>query len=122
MKAIFWSSRTEKLSRLALGMLLAREGYTTTATGSAEEAVKVLLSDGSMPAIVLIDLDLPGMSGADLLAYLKKLAPLIRPVLVTAACEERIARAMGRNKVRYLRKPFDFRDLLGILRESSSAN
>jgi CheY-like chemotaxis protein len=112
----------EKLSRLALGMLLAAEGYNTTATESAEEAVEVLLSDGSAPTIVLIDLDLPGMSGAELLAYLKKLAPLIRPVLVTAACEERIICAIGKNNVRYLRKPIDFRDLLGILKEPQSAN
>jgi two-component system, OmpR family, response regulator len=112
----------EKLSRLALGMLLAAEGYNTIATESAEEAVEVLLSDGSAPTIVLIDLDLPGMSGAELLAYLKKLAPLIRPVLVTAACEERITCAIGKNNVRYLRKPIDFMDLLGILKEPQSAN
>lgn len=112
----------EKLSRLALGKLLAREGYTTTVAGSAEEAIDILLSVRSSPAIALIDLDLPGMSGAELLAYLKKLVPLVRPVFLTAACEERIARAIGPSNIKYLRKPFNFRELLGILKEHSRTN
>ena len=74
----------EKVSRKALGRLLAESGYTAEAVESAEEAVAVL-TIGQRPAVALVDLDLPGMSGADLIAYIKQIAPGIRPVLVTAA-------------------------------------
>src|SRR3954471_12541269 len=81
----------EKVSRKALGRLLAEQGYTAEAVESAEEAVAVL-TIGQRPAVALVDLDLPGMSGADLVAYMKQAVPGVQPVLVTAACEERVSR------------------------------
>src|SRR5689334_5330651 len=81
----------ETVARKALGRLLAGEGYTTETVATAEEAVAIL-SLGQRPTVALVDLDLPGMSGAELLEYLNSEAPETKAVLVTAACEERVAR------------------------------
>ena len=111
----------ENVSRKALGRLLAGEGYTTEAVGSAEEAL-IVLADQHRPKVALVDIDLPGMSGAELLVYLNQEAPPIKTVLVTAACQERIAKLTGGMPVLHLRKPIDFNDLLRAIAEPVAAN
>lgn len=111
----------EKVSRMALGLLLARQGYTTETVGSAEEAVAVL-TIGQRPTVALVDLDLPGMSGAELVVYMAQNAPAVRTVLVTAACQERIAKIVDGTPISYLRKPIDFKALLQMLDLSPVTN
>jgi CheY-like chemotaxis protein len=50
-------------TRAALASLLNFVGYTTVTTRTAEEAL-AYLAGGSMPAVVILDVDLPGMDGA----------------------------------------------------------
>ena len=104
----------ENVSRKALGRLLAERGYTTEAVGTAEEAVAIL-AIGQPPQVALVDLDLPGMSGAELLGYLHQKSPPVRTILVTAASEERIKRVIDGTGISYLRKPINFNDLLRTL-------
>lgn len=104
----------EQASRRALTLLLAVCGYRTCSFGSAEEALAGL-AGGTMPRIALIDLDLPGMSGLDLIDRLERLDPKLRCVLVTATDEDSLRRRIGARNVSYLRKPVDFDALLGIL-------
>jgi CheY-like chemotaxis protein len=101
----------EKVSRKALAKLLATRGYTTEAVETAEEAVAIL-TIGQRPEVALVDLDLPGMSGSELVSYLIQKAPPIQTVLVTAACEERVSNLTEGTGIGYLRKPIDFNDLL----------
>ena len=111
----------ERVSRKALGRLLADQGYTTETVGTAEEAVAIV-SVGQRPAIALVDLDLPGMSGAQLLEYLNQKAPETKTVLGTAACKERVADLTDHAAVRYIRKPIDFKRLLRTIDESAATN
>ena len=111
----------EKVSRKALARLLARSGYTAEAFGSAEEAL-CMLSSGPAPRVALVDLDLPGMSGAEFLKYLSQIAPLAHSVLISAASEERLLQLTSEKNIRYLRKPIDFKDLLRDLDENLRPN
>jgi CheY-like chemotaxis protein len=111
----------ERMSRKALGRLLADQGYTIETVGTAEEAVAIV-SVGQRPAVALVDLDLPGMSGAQLLEYLNQMAPETKTVLVTAACEERVANLTDHAAVPYIRKPIDFKRLLRAIDESAATN
>src|SRR5659263_166268 len=52
--------------RRALAALIARDGYDVQSVASGEEALKALNQD--LYDIVLLDLDLPGMGGLDVLA------------------------------------------------------
>jgi two-component system, cell cycle response regulator DivK len=101
-----------KLTRL----LLLGEGYDARTATSAEEAVAVL--EGFHPALILMDVQLPGMDGLELTRRLKA-DPLTRDVLVLAltayamkADEER-ARAAGCDG--YIAKPIDTRTLPGVI-------
>ena len=111
----------EKVSRKALAKLLANQGYTAEAVETAEEAVAIL-TIGQRPEVALVDLDLPGMSGSELVSYLIQKAPPIQTVLVTAASEERVSNLTDGTGVGYLRKPIDFNDLLRTLAKKPAAN
>jgi DNA-binding NtrC family response regulator len=111
----------EKVSRKALAMLLARQGYESEAVESAEEALTVL-NRGSKPDIALIDVDLPGMSGAEFLEKLVERDPGVQPVFITAADEDRLAKLLHHHKIPHLRKPIDFRRLLEFLEQASTIN
>lgn len=108
-------------SRRALARLLLSCGYRTWAVASAEEALNAL-NNASLPSIALIDLDLPGMSGLDLISILGDYQPKVYPVLITATDQETLTRRLGGKRVTYLRKPLDFEKLLTILGDQRSAS
>jgi CheY-like chemotaxis protein len=105
----------ERVSRRALAALMSASGYETEAAGSAEEALDVLREEGVRPDIALVDLDLPGMNGLDLIGQLTRLDPGVFPVLITAANGDNLATILQERGVAYLRKPLDFRRLLTLL-------
>jgi two-component system, response regulator RegA len=104
----------ERVSRRALAYLLSQSGYRTAAYESAEEVLEEF-ADSAVPQVALIDVDLPGMSGLDLVDRLEKLRPGLFAVLITAAGGERIDRFRAAHPVHYIRKPLDFGRLLRLL-------
>lgn len=105
----------ERVSRRALAALMSASGYETEAAGSAEEALAVVRQDGVRPNVALVDLDLPGMNGLDLIGQLTRLEPGVFPVLITAANGENLAHVLEQRGVAYMRKPVDFTRLLSLL-------
>ncbi|HET9869187.1 MAG TPA: response regulator [bacterium] len=93
-----------KLARV----VLMGAGYAVKTAGSAEEALKLL--ETLHPALILMDLQLPGMDGLELTRRLKA-APETRSVKVVALTayamkgDEEKARAAGCDG--YLAKPID---------------
>ena len=104
----------EPTARRALGTLLSACGYHTDAVSSAEDALKHVEEDGK-PGVALVDLDLPGMSGLELIERLKVLSPTTFPVLITAAAREVVDSLRRRPALAYLQKPVDFQRLLTLL-------
>jgi len=111
----------ESTSRRALAMLLGSCGYLTSAVGSAEEAVS-LMRRGVIPEIALVDLDLPGMNGLELISMIEKLDPSVRPVLVTGADTDRLEAALRDRHIEHLRKPLEFNRLLALLNSQSHSH
>ena len=107
----------EHVSRQALGTLLSRYGYRVELAESAEDAL-ALLNRRSRPDVVLLDVDLPGMNGLELLARLRAMMPEVAPVLLTGADRDTVWPATSRG-VPYLRKPIDFDRLLNVLDHSA---
>jgi CheY-like chemotaxis protein len=104
----------EGISRRALAMLLQSFGYHPAAYESAEQALEYL-DHHPPPALMLVDVDLPGMNGLELINRLRQNHPSFRAVLITAADGDRIARFRRENTVDYLRKPLNFDRLLQLL-------
>jgi CheY-like chemotaxis protein len=108
------------VSRTALDMLLTASGYSTTAVASAEEALRIAQSERS-PMVAVVDVDLPGMSGLDLLERLEREHIPVPAVLVTATTRDSVDLWIERG-VPHVRKPVDFRYLLSILSEQVHAD
>jgi CheY-like chemotaxis protein len=112
----------EAVSRRALARLLSASGYRVEAVASAEEALRGL-RQGTAPQVALIDLDLPGMDGAEFIEKLRQHAPDVESILITAADAERVAARLpdalraNPNSLPHLHKPIEFRHLLCILHE-----
>lgn len=67
--------------------------------------------------MALVDLELPGMSGLELIRRLEKLQPSIFPILITASDPDSISVQMRGLPLAYLRKPVDFDVVLSLLQD-----
>lgn len=86
---------------------LTQEGYHILRAYSGTEAL--LLLEKRRPDLILLDLMLPGLSGEELLPYLKDI-----PVIVLSAkagIDDKV-KLLTEGAVDYLTKPFDIRELL----------
>jgi CheY-like chemotaxis protein len=106
----------ERASRRALTSLLRTAGYDIRAAESAEEALQ-LVATGSFPTIALVDLNLPGMDGLELIARLRALDTGVFAILITANDSQYVRSHLLTGCVDYLRKPINFEHLLQIIHD-----
>jgi len=93
-------------------MILATEGYSVLSATNGQEALDAITT--VHPGLVLLDLNMPVMSGWELIDQLRNSRISIPVVLVTAGqlAREEAARL---NVAGHLAKPFDLEDLLAIV-------
>lgn len=109
----------EHVSRRALASLLDRSGFHPHAHESAEDALRDV-EHGCDADFALVDIDLPGMNGLDLISRLEQQKPGLVAVVISAAAGEPVDRFRREHRVHYFQKPLDFPRLLALL-ESGSA-
>lgn len=110
----------EEPCRRAMQMLLRSRGFAVQAVASAEEALALLSSDGFAPAVMIVDVDLPGMCGLDLVERVQSGSPHIRPMLVTAADKRLMERFAADHHVPYFAKPLDIAGFLTCVANGSA--
>jgi DNA-binding NtrC family response regulator len=104
----------DPLSRRALKSLFMANGFPCVAVNSAEDALKVL-QDSDNAGIALIDIDLPGMSGLQLLGRLSEKYPKLSCTLMSANDYDLSNTWTGQARVPFFPKPLDLTRLLGFL-------
>ena len=107
----------EKNLKLVRDVLQAK-GYTTVEAGTGEDGVR--LAQESRPALVLMDIQLPGMNGIEALGRLRadpktKKIPVIA-VTASAMTHDR-AKIMSAGFDGYQSKPINVKEFLGAVRE-----
>jgi len=109
----------EEAARYGMRRALTTFGYNITEAGSAE-AARALLKQHD-PDLLLLDVNLPGMSGLDFLRELKDSnghGPLV--IIVTAHGSERVAvEAVKAGAYDYLSKPFELDDLRLVVKNAA---
>ncbi len=103
--------------RALLTEILGEEGYEVTEAANGAEALIRLRTD-SFGAIIL-DKNLPGLSGLDLLPGLRKICPETPVILITAFGDvETYVDAIEKGAATYLFKPFPMQELLKVLQRA----
>lgn len=100
--------------------LLQDENYNVTTTNFVPRSFETI--EAARPALLIIDLVLGELAGWELLARLEKSAstrgiPVLLVSTTARLLEEAKSQRVNLDGTRYLIKPFDLDDLLGVIRE-----
>ncbi len=104
-----------------LGKALERsnQNYQVTTVHSGEKALEVL--NRSPVDLVVTDLRMPGISGLDLIKWIRSASPSTRAILITAYGNSEIeAKARRLQAYRYITKPFQVTDFAQVVHEALS--
>jgi DNA-binding NtrC family response regulator len=99
-----------------IAQALTKHGHEPRTVMTGEEGLALLQT--FQPALVLLDMKLPRMSGMEFLAQSKRLDPDLDVVSITAfgSIEESV-QAMKHGAVDYVLKPIDLEELKGLVTE-----
>src|SRR5215207_9511589 len=98
---------------------LEREGLRAVVAATGEKGLEIALDKNNPPALVLLDLMLPGMSGAELCRRLRREPQTRRtPVIMLTARDSESERVAGLELGAddYVTKPFSVRELIARVR------
>ena len=92
--------------REAMRLVLEGEGFDIDEASDGDQALAAVESE--RPDLVLLDMSIPGISGPDVLAAVKRdpASSMVRVIVVTATGEEGRAAAMAGGADHYFTKPF----------------
>jgi two-component system cell cycle sensor histidine kinase/response regulator CckA len=107
--------------RIAVSKSLRRMGFSVIEAGDGQSAIQLFRTTPCID-VVLLDMTLPGMSGIEVLAELRKIRPDIKVILTTAYSREMAMSSVGEQHISdFIRKPYPMEDLLGMLQKVMSA-
>jgi len=111
----------EPVTRNVLVWALNQSGYTVLAAEDGAQALAISRARRSdVFGVLITDIYLPGMSGIELAAELRRDRPELRIIYVSGMSQERFATlGAGMTRSIFLAKPFDARQLAGALRALS---
>jgi DNA-binding NtrC family response regulator len=94
--------------------MLQHFGYEASIAGSAEDAIASMVD--VRPHVVFLDLQLPGISGLEALAYFREHYPTVPVIVVTGNLEQEMARqARDHGAFEVIGKPFSLTVLKTLL-------
>jgi CheY-like chemotaxis protein len=109
----------EGFLRQAIVKMLVKTGFDVFEAADGASAIARLRSDGNLVDVVLLDLTIPGASHHEVVAEAASANPNIGVILTSAYSQETIADEISASPIRgFIRKPFQFPDLLNILRNA----
>lgn len=107
----------EQLIRWSLEQSLKKQGYEVSTAASGEEALKVLREEA--PDLMLLDIQLPGMNGMDVLEKVKELEEEVIVIMLTAlGVLETAVKAMRLGAYDYINKPFNLDELAIVIKKA----
>ncbi|GAB4567153.1 MAG: sigma-54 dependent transcriptional regulator [Geothermobacteraceae bacterium] len=107
----------EQLIRWSLEQNLSKQGYEVATAASGEDALRAIQQDA--PDLVLLDIQLPGMNGLEVLEKIKEQDEDIIVIMVTAlGVLETAVKAMRLGAFDYINKPFNLDELAIVIRKA----
>jgi PAS domain S-box-containing protein len=97
----------EAMVRKLASMILRRRGYEVLEAGDGKDALQVLATSSSLPALTLLDLAMPVMGGEELVPILNKNYPDLKIVITSGYPEEEARKAFASGTFAgFLQKPY----------------
>jgi len=107
----------EHLIRWSLEQNLRKQGYDILTAGTGEDALKIVREE--QPELVLLDIQLPGISGLEVLEKIKEFDEDIIVIMVTAhGGLETAVNAMRMGAYDYINKPFNLDEMAIVIRKA----
>ncbi len=107
----------EEVSRFVLNEALTKRGYAVTQAGDAEEGIKKFKQEPS--DLILLDIQLPGISGIDAIPRFKEIDPSVVILMITALSSKEMAiEAIRRGAYDYFAKPYRMEEMEIVVRRS----
>jgi DNA-binding NtrC family response regulator len=103
--------------RYSFRKLLTSPNHMILEAGNADEAISVFKA--GTPHIVILDIEMPGRDGIQVLRELKELSPKIPVIIITAfGTGDRVIKAMKFGAFEYIEKPFDIPRLMVVIEDA----
>lgn len=107
----------ENSVRYSFKKLLAASNYEISEAACFDEAIKVFPK--VKPDLAIVDIEMPGKNGLELLKAFKELSPLTPVIVATAyGSGDRVIKAMKYGAYEYIEKPFDIPQLISLIDEA----
>jgi CheY-like chemotaxis protein len=107
----------EPMVRDVAQAILRRLGLDVILAGSGNEAVARFTDDPGHIAVVLLDLTMPGLSGAETFRQIREVRPDAAVILMSGYSEEEASgRFVGKGLAGFLEKPFSTQGLVNAIR------
>jgi two-component system nitrogen regulation response regulator GlnG len=107
----------EQSVRYSFKKLLNSSSYQISEASNAIEAITVFKAEN--PHIVILDIEMPGKDGIQVLKEIKEISPKTPVIIITAyGSGDRVIKAMKYGAFEYIEKPFDIPRFIKILEEA----
>jgi DNA-binding NtrC family response regulator len=107
----------EQLIRWSIEQNLKKQGYDVVTAENGEDALKLVHEE--QPDLILLDIQMPGISGLEVLEKVKEIDEDIVVIMVTAqGALETAVNAMRLGAYDYINKPFNFDELAIVIRKA----
>ncbi len=110
----------DEAMRALLKDLLDEEGFSTGSVSNGFDALQNLIEESF--DLIITDIQMPGLTGLDILPRIKKLQPQVPVIVITAfGSEELCRRSVEKGATGYLEKPIHINKLRTMIREMVSS-
>jgi len=107
----------EQLIRWSIEQNLKKQGYDVTTAENGEDALRLVREEP--PELILLDIQMPGISGLEVLEKVKEIDEDIVIIMVTAQGGlETAVNAMRLGAYDYINKPFNFDEMAIVIRKA----
>lgn len=104
--------------RLVMRLVLAKADFLVTEVSSGEAALRELAGPGPGYDLVLLDQNMPEMSGLETLRRVRQQAPATKVIMLSGGMGDELWDEVSARTVRFLPKPFQNHELLQMVQDA----
>ena len=113
----------EELLRGLAQEFLSEAGYTVITAQDGQKALEAYQEMGDKIDLVILDLIMPQMGGAECLEELRKINPQVKALVASGHVPgEQIQQLMQSGALGFVKKPYGLAEILGLIRDALDSN